>query len=233
MASLSLYNRLVEPRYADMQKTWVRRARQHLDKAKPPPPPNCTDHGCALGRAKGLLWRAEPLPVGHRSAICRGAVFKGLIRFSGQSRVGLATVREYPRGTSGMGDVDSGPVIWGVGFSATIVGIGAYLRMGEVAKAQSLSNAVEALGFSYRWGGRKRYIWGQLPIADAFIAWARAQRADEQVLALRKAGEDGLGSAVLFHLVSVVLVGLLLGWRYRGRLKRDSLNSRNSRNLDV
>lgn len=220
MASLALYNRLVEPQYSDLQQTWVRRIRQCVEKTT-----GLLPHHTAAVTAQpleGPRGSSGVLNLYFLPDIDPQFAVEQFVRFDslfGQSRLGLATIREYPRGTSGMGDVDSGPVVWGVGFAATIVGIGTYLRMGEVTKAQAISDAVESLGFSYSWGGRKRYIWGMLPIADALIAWGRAQRAEAHVMALRKPGGEGRGSVVLFHGVSLMLMGMLFGWRYRGRLK--------------
>lgn len=42
-----------------------------------------------------------------------------------RSFLGFAAIREYPRGTRGLGDVDSGPVIFGVSVGATGFGLGA------------------------------------------------------------------------------------------------------------
>ena len=86
---------------------------------------------------------------------------------------GLVGVREYPRGRDGRGDVDSGPLIDGCSASATAVTLAAALRNGDLPLARTLDREAE-LAWTPRPGGR-RYAAGLVPVADAFLAWARAQ----------------------------------------------------------
>ncbi len=86
---------------------------------------------------------------------------------------GLVGVREYPRGTAGHGDVDSGPLVAGVSLSASAVALGAARRAGASELADGLDREAELFGLPLAWGGKRFYAGGVLPIGDAFLAWAR------------------------------------------------------------
>ena len=87
-------------------------------------------------------------------------------------RAGLLGVLEYPRGVPGAGDVDSGPLVFGVSLSASAVGLAAARANGDRALAGRLTRQVELFGIPTGLQ-TTRYLFGLLPVADAFIAWAR------------------------------------------------------------
>ncbi|MCO1654498.1 hypothetical protein [Pseudonocardia humida] len=91
--------------------------------------------------------------------------------------LGLVGVREYPVGMEGEGDVDSGPLIAGVSLSASAVALGAATRQGDAALAATLDAQAELFALPVPWFDGRRYAFGLLPVADAFLAWARAQSA--------------------------------------------------------
>lgn len=86
---------------------------------------------------------------------------------------GLVGVREYPVGREGAGDVDSGPLVLGVSASASAVTLAGARRVGDLALTETLDREAELLGLGFWWGGTRRYAAGQLPVGDAFLAWAR------------------------------------------------------------
>ena len=90
-------------------------------------------------------------------------------------RFGLPGVREHPKGVSDVGDIDSGPVIWDIGGAASIVGIRTMGLADETEIYKGLRNSVQAFGVAYTANKQKQFIFGQLPMADAFIAWANAK----------------------------------------------------------
>ena len=92
-------------------------------------------------------------------------------------RIGLPGIREYPKGKVGYGDIDSGPVIWGIGGAASIVGQRTMALYGEETVAIGLRNSIESFGLGYSSNKTKDYLFGVLPIADAFIAWSNAVEA--------------------------------------------------------
>ena len=87
---------------------------------------------------------------------------------------GLVGIREYPLGRRGSGDVDSGPLVDGCSASATAVTLAAAVRAGDLPFAATLDRQAELAWTPTRTDGR-RYAGGLLPVADAFLAWARAQ----------------------------------------------------------
>ena len=95
------------------------------------------------------------------------------IQFAGHV-IGLAIIREFQSSSKGSGDIDSGPVIFGAGSAATIVGIAASRALGDNQAANELSAAVETIGISFSYGNQKSILFGRMPIADAFIAWSNS-----------------------------------------------------------
>lgn len=87
---------------------------------------------------------------------------------------GLVGVREHPRGDDSPGDVDSGPLVFGVSASASAVTLGAARRNGATTLADDLDREAEYLGLPLEWAGTRRFAFGLLPVGDAFVAWARA-----------------------------------------------------------
>ena len=222
MASLALHDRLVAPRFTTRIDRWVANLQAVADRKLLPH----RSQGTAFSRggveaeaARGCSGVLNLYFLPDIDAALAASQFELFHDQFWQTRMGLPTVREYPAGNSGLGDVDSGPVIWGVGFSATIVGIGTYLRFGQVAHAQGISDAVEALGFSYNIGG-KRYIGGLLPVADLFIAWARVQPADAEVMQQPYDYKMHGGSKLRFHIYSFLIIVLILGLHFRRRILR-------------
>lgn len=126
-------------------------------------------------------------------------------------RFGVPLVREYPKGVIGLGNVDSGPVIFGGGCAATIVGAGTCRKNRDIFHATEFDHTVEGFGLVT---GRddKRFIFGALPIADLFIAWTRSMSMDQT-------GGEPPGFR-RFHLWSLLAVVLLWSPTWFGFLRR-------------
>ena len=89
-------------------------------------------------------------------------------------RIGLPGIREYPKGTSGTGDIDSGPVILDIGGAASIVGQRLAGKQGDWNLYDGLRNSIELYGGPISFNQKKKYIFGQLAMADAFIVWSHS-----------------------------------------------------------
>ncbi len=133
------------------------------------------------------------------------------------SILGFPAIREYPKGKSGKGDIDSGPVILGIGFAGTIVGIGTLKCYNEVKSANLLSNTIETFGIPISSNNKKKYIFGKLPIADLFICWSRASNINSEVYSLKTGDAKKFGSKLSVHLYSL-LIALILLLLFYGRL---------------
>ncbi|MBR7742899.1 hypothetical protein KC207_06290 [Phycicoccus sp. BSK3Z-2] len=90
-------------------------------------------------------------------------------------RLGAVGLSEYPVGSDGDGDVDSGPLLLGVSLSATAVAAGAARANGDETLAVDLLRQGEVIGVPVTWRGERRYAGGALPVGDAFLAWARTR----------------------------------------------------------
>ncbi len=123
------------------------------------------------------------------------------------SRLGLPAIREYPVGATGRGDIDSGPVIWGIGGAASIVGQRAAGINGRTELFLGLRAAIQSFGLAFTWRGKRRYLFGQLPIVDAWTAWSNSVAASEGAV-------RGHYWPWWFHLLSLGVIGILV-WLVR------------------
>ncbi|GDX81375.1 hypothetical protein LBMAG42_31860 [Deltaproteobacteria bacterium] len=85
----------------------------------------------------------------------------------------LSAMREYPRGISGNGDIDSGPIVAGMGVSATGFAIGAARAAGDVATAEKLESTARLIGRPTDEGGQLHWqtgaALGSAPLSDAIL----------------------------------------------------------------
>jgi hypothetical protein len=72
--------------------------------------------------------------------------------------LGVAGVREFPAGAKATPDVDSGPLFFGLGLSASGFGIGAAAVMSDRDQAEKLLRAATAFGLPSYAGGELRYL---------------------------------------------------------------------------
>ena len=118
-------------------------------------------------------------------------------------RFGLPGIRQYPSGIKGGGDIDSGPIIFGIGGAASIVGQRVYAQQNDWATYEGLRNSIESFGFGLTINKKKRYIFGQLPMADAFICWSNAiEKTSDQV-------KVTTNWRIMFHLYSAFVLAVL------------------------
>jgi hypothetical protein len=175
MASLSNYDKIFIPKYEVTIKGWLEKVKMRLDPITQMIPhkvdPNtgkCIQgaRGCSMSLVLRMLAEIE-----KEYATSQFNLFKSSFV---ETTFGLPSVREYPKGQPGSGDIDSAPVIFGVGFSATIMSIGTLSLFNCYNLSDKQYKTVNAFGFEFSAGNKKRYLFGQLPVADAFISWGRA-----------------------------------------------------------
>ncbi|TXF89947.1 hypothetical protein FUA23_08290 [Neolewinella aurantiaca] len=202
IASLASYDRYFDTlRYQPLIEGWLAKVKKALDPATGLIP-HVVYEGAppqgARGSSQSLMLSLLP-EIDSAFAAEQFALYQQY--FVGQ-RLGLPGIREYPKGMEGTGDIDSGPVIWGIGGAASVVGQRAAYVNGDYELYKGLRNSIEAFGFGFTWFGKKRYVFGQLPIADAFIAWSNS---------VEKTPADAPSSVPWpIHLVSLVLLLLIL-----------------------
>lgn len=163
---------LLGPRYARAAEDWLCAALREADPATGLIPHEAgSPHPRGESTALMIRFEAEIDPA---VAAAQYAIFERVFatRFAGV----LPAVREYPRGTRGGEDVDSGPIVLGVSAPASVVGIAAARMVGHTAAAADLRASPEVLGVPLQWRGRRSYAFGVLPVGEAFLAWASVVR---------------------------------------------------------
>ncbi len=201
IAALSLHDKIYSPLFKDVIGAWIAQVKAKLDH-------------------QGLIPHAVDATTGEPTENARGSsqslmlIFLREIdsQFADQQfsiyetkfpdiRLGLCGVREYPQNGPGAGDVDSGLVMFGMGSASTIVGVGTMYQFNKNDEGDKIRQTVEALGFPLKFSSRKIYLFGALPMADAFICWAHSQK---------KIFQHGNPGFVSFHLYSVIAFSMLV-----------------------
>lgn len=186
VAALRLHDTLLPPRYAGTVDRWLDGVRQRLDPRTGLMPHRVDpDTGMpvevARGTSQSMIHRFLPEVDGD---FAREQYLRFRDRFvTTPLRLGPA-VREYPEGTSGVGDVDSGPLLLGVSLSATVVTLGAAQVHGDDRLAAALARFGEFAGLPLHTPSTelldarstKRYAFGVMPVGDAFLAWSKTAR---------------------------------------------------------
>lgn len=164
--------------------------------------------GCANSWIIGLLGREDP-------AFARELYRKYMIHF-GICRLGFHMLREYPAGRAAEADVDSGPIVWGAGITATGAGLAAARAVGDFAMAGDIANLAAVFGYP-RWrrvDGRmvRDYLFGQLPMGDAFLAWGMSLPAPAKAIAAERSVWRKLVDRWGYYGIVILLV-VLMGLR--------------------
>jgi hypothetical protein len=80
----------------------------------------------------------------------------------------FGVVREYPRGVTGRGDIDSGPILFGYGLSATGFMIAGSRIHNDAAWFTRLTSTAYLYGAPLRHGDRREYVTGG-PLGNAIM----------------------------------------------------------------
>jgi hypothetical protein len=109
------------------------------------------------------------------------------------SVLGFGTILEYPRGTvAGAGDIDSGPVVWGHGVSATGFAIADARIYGDRGRYRDLYATAHLFGAPLERNGVRHFVSGG-PLGDA-IMLAMLSAQDPRSLPRRQAHSSEPGS---------------------------------------
>jgi hypothetical protein len=169
--------RLAGDQHAGVVERWLSAAAQRRDPATgllPHTADPVTGQPTSGARATSQTIILRFLPEVDPAAARRDwATFREL--FASQA-LGIPGVREHPQGTDLPGDVDSGPLIHGLSASASAVALGDAVLYRDRSAAAALTGLAEATGLPIEWNGARRYLGGQLPIGDAFLAWSLTAR---------------------------------------------------------
>jgi len=211
VAAMGLHDRIHgDGRYGSTVRRWVAKARQRLEARSGMPPfmllhPSGAVVHPVRGSGQTLLLRFLPY-VDPDFAREQYARFRATFL---ERRVGLVLVREFPVGARGEADYDSGPVVWDIGASATILSLGTVRQYGDTAVSRALEGSIDFYGLPYESDGQRIHALGLMPVADAFLSWAKVAVPDP-ALAVPQPRLFGSLWFLPIHLASLGLA--LLAW---------------------
>lgn len=116
--------------------------------------------GCTLG------WNSFYLPF--VDAGLAKDQYETMKKVLGRERWGFAGLREYATGSRGGGDIDSGPVIFGLSSSGTGFAIAGARWHRDVAFLKGLLATSELVGCTIQTGGKRRYLLAPL-VGEAIV----------------------------------------------------------------
>lgn len=219
MLALASYDRLLDTcRYDEVRRRWVSQVRATLDPVLGMPPFEL-DHptGKVVKTPRGSSQTLFAWAMTEIDTAFAREQYEKLREHFFSTRLGLPVVLEHPADSTVLADYDSGPVIWGVGSSSTIVTLATARRFGDTAFARRLESTIRFFGLPMRWNGRTAFALEQMPVADAWIAWARTSTPS-----------TGIGIpqwrlpiwwALPIHLVSLLVV-VAIWWAWIALLQR-------------
>jgi hypothetical protein len=172
IAALHLHDKLFSPKYQEVISSWVREVRLHLDPNGMIPHGVDAARGISVQNARGSSLALMLIFLRDIDMQLAREQFTLFEKNFLDTTLGLTGIREYSKGTTGgVGDIDSGPVILGYGGAAMITGAHALSLYGDKVMALRVRSVIEAFGFPSQTADEKKYFYGLIPIADAFIAW--------------------------------------------------------------
>jgi hypothetical protein len=210
IAALGIHDSLFAPKFKQAIADWVNVAKQRLEPDLGTlPHRNHPETGKSLERTRGSSLAMMILALGHAAPEFAAEQYQKLRQYFYATNLGIPGVLEYPKGSFGTGDVDSGPIVLGYSGPAVIVGMGAAISMNDMAAANAFNGFVEMGGFAFQGFGERRYLFGTLPIGDAFLVWVRTMTP---LVKLQWQPVFPVVWAWGLHLVSLLLLGLVV-WR--------------------
>ncbi|SDX90797.1 hypothetical protein [Hymenobacter psychrophilus] len=207
VAALAGHDRLYPARYQPLLRQWVQQVKGHLDQRGLIPHRAAASNGQSGEDARGSSQSQLLNFLLEVDSTFARQQFQNYRRHFLTSRLGLPGIREAAHGAPPTDDIDSGPVVWGVGGAASLVGRRTMQCYADSTTAVGLRNSIEGFGVALTTSAGKRYLFGQLPIADAFIAWGNSVEASREI-------RGSMGWRGWFQLLSaLVAAGLLAGVR--------------------
>jgi hypothetical protein len=224
IASLRMHDFLYGERYSSVIKKWVVEVKKRLDDKTGMIPyqvdagtGNCTDGAEANALAVILCYLAELDPE------FAAQQYRLYCSQFPVDILGLNLLRHYPKGKKGFGNIDSGPVLFGIGSAATIVGSAPMRIFKDYERAYRIEHSIDALGFPITLGNTTRYAFGLMPIADAFLVWSKLSHVyTQQVPVIQESGHHRFWQWKfhLFSLFALIAVWFPYIWIFRkGRKK--------------
>lgn len=207
ITSLSLHDKLFNCRYDSTITYWFNKVESVKKYGEILFPHSVNQEGVALQSARGSSLGLILILLKEIPEIDAGSIYNLYNRVYRANFLGLPMIQEYPYDNIEKGDVDSGPVIFGYGSVATIIGAGVFKRYGELNLAERFNQTIEFLGFPYEDSERKIYLAGQIPMADFFIAWVKSLRTLDYKTINTNADKHW---RLLIHIISFLTISILV-----------------------
>jgi hypothetical protein len=170
IGSIALHQRATGQDHARVIERWCRRARQ--DYVDP-------DTGLLIQAVRAVDGQPTDAPRGsgtalgafalhHADPVLAEELYRAIKSTLARTWLGFGAVREYPVGRAGAGDIDSGPIVFGYGMSATGFTLAGARRYGDHAYFRRLFATAHLCGAPVDRGGRREYISGG-PLGNAIL----------------------------------------------------------------
>ena len=180
--SLKIHDRLFNKQYTNTIQQWLKKVKQKQDPET------------------GLIPHSSSSITGNMLIMPRGSSQSLIIRLLAEidttyakqqyiiykrlflSNIScLSYVKEFHSNKNANGDIDSGPVLFGMGSAATVTAIGTSSACGDQLMSQKLKRSIEAAGIPFTFNDKRFYLIGTIPIADLFILWSQLTKSKVEV----------------------------------------------------
>ncbi len=220
LTSLVLHDRTFGTRHAAAYERWHAWTRAHLDPAtgliagrvdaasgallEP-------GRGSTTGWMLPLLVRIDPVFAREQAGAAREHL--------ALQRLGFRMAREWPAADAREADIDSGPIVWDAGMTATAAALGSARALGDRATADDIV-ALAAM-FGVPWSATRdgvtetHVLGGELPVADAFLAYGLSVPWPATEDASHAARPGRVLGRWPFHLLAFAWTALLAAWALR------------------
>lgn len=175
LTSLKLHDQLYQTNYGKVVNAWLIYTKTHLD-----PSTGLMAHhiDAATGeilqgsRGSSLVLALSFLP--ELDADFSREQYTRYRELYAQPVLDFVLTREYPHGVNGPMDVDSGPLVGGIGPVASGVNLAAARANGDDEIFERTMQLAETVGVAFTVNNEKRYSLGLLVAGDAFLVWSKS-----------------------------------------------------------
>lgn len=170
LTSLRLHDDLYGTNYAEIVDRWLVFTRAHLDPATGLLPHRINAQTGELydgARASSLVMALSFL--GELDAGLAQEQYTRFRELFAEPVLDFVLLREYPRGTTGPGDVDSGPLLGDISPVSSGVALATARVNGDEETFERLIQLSEVVGLPTTLGAQKHFSLGLLPVGDAFL----------------------------------------------------------------
>lgn len=207
IASLSLHDIMFNPIYDSVITDWFSKVELKQKPGEIIFPHSVNNKGIAQQSAQGSSLGLILILLKEISEINSDGIYTLYNRAFRTSFLDLPMMQEYLGNNSSEGDVDSGPVICGYGSVATIIGAGVFKRYGELDLSTRLNQTIECIGYPCENSETKKYLLGEFPMADFFIAWVKSLKTLEYKTINTNANQNW---RFTFQITSFILISILI-----------------------